>query len=105
MGLTMTGATQARSEVGKRNAVTTLAADIKKMRSTLKGAQYETVKSVVANNWVGPDADAFMQALEKRRDNIDKKLLELYNYVVTAMDNDQAQFDKFQSGMANLYTN
>lgn len=105
MALSMADATQARSISGQKTAIATLAMDIKKMKSTLAGDKYNNVKSVIASNWVGPDADSFVQALDKRRDNISKKLDELYKYVMTAIDNDQKQFDKFQSGMANLYMN
>ena len=96
-GITIDGATYARSAAGRAKLKNDFAGDIANMIKVLGGDKYATFKKTVNANWVGPDADDFLSDVDKTRNNLVKKLNALKTQFNAALDDDAKQFSTFQA--------
>lgn len=97
MALTMSAATYGRSVAGRTKLKNDFSGDIDNLIKILNGDKYAELKKVVKENWVGADADDFLNDIEKARKNLEKSLKTLKTTFNGAIDADAKQFATFQS--------
>ncbi len=98
MALDMSNATYARSTSGAKTLKeTSFAKDITKIKNALNGDKFSKVKSAVKANWVGADADDFINDIEKTRKDVLTQINSLQSKFNTAIDQEAKEFSSFQA--------
>ena len=89
MALTKDAATYEKSKDGKTKLKNDFSGDIDALVKALNGDKYATFKKTIKANWVGEDADAFLDDIEKTRAALEKNLKNLKSTFKNAIDNDE----------------
>ena len=97
MGLTMSAATYGRSKDGRTKLKNDFNGDIDALIKVLNGDKYAAFKKTINANWVGADADDFLNDIEKSRKALEQSLKNLKNTFSGAIDADANQFRNFQA--------
>lgn len=98
MALDMSNATYARSTSGaKKLKETSFAQDIAKLRKAVTGDKYSNIKKAVDANWVGADANDFLNDIAKSRNDILDRISKLQKWFDQAVDSEAKEFASFQS--------
>jgi formiminotetrahydrofolate cyclodeaminase len=105
MALTMSGATFGRDSVGAKNLSSNIQGQIDGAINALTGANLNSLKSSIANNWAGEDAEAFKARLEVNSKSIENHLKQLKALLQSALDEDARQFGAMQTNNVEVVNN
>lgn len=98
MALDMTNATYARSTSGAKTLKeTSFATSIAAIIKALDGEKYTALIKAVKNNWVGADADDFLNDISRTKNDIKSRIKTLQNTFSTAIDGEAREFASFQA--------
>lgn len=103
MALTMSDATYARSESGKKQLINDLCGDIKKVSVALKSSStdFRTLENTIKNSWSGEDAIRYVERLKTKVDVLASDIAKYSKIIEETINQDFNDFAKFQQHNAS----
>lgn len=94
--LSLAEATYARSALEIKNLQNDFSTDIENMIKVLNGDKHTAFKKIITQNWTGPDAEKFLNDIEKTRKLLETNLRKLKGKFNSALTDDEKQFASLQ---------